>query len=180
MPGFSHRFHRLEQISSGVCDRHGPGGVQAAVILELQLTVEAKEFRRAKRAIGACDGLRFIEQIWKRKREFAHYALHVRERIFWIVRWIISIDRNGADAERGKLFAIPYQTLAYGFDIRTMIADEHHQQSTCAAYIGRGVSPAIRGRQVEIGGLPAEIADGRLRPHWSSPLPCASRRARRR
>src|SRR5258706_10909214 len=69
------RPHRLEQVAAHIRQRGGLRCVQPAVVLKLELRVEAEEFRRAHGAVGLCHFLRFVQQVGKAELAFARNAL---------------------------------------------------------------------------------------------------------
>jgi hypothetical protein len=74
--GFSDHPHRFDQLASGIrwC-RQATAGIEAAAVLEFEVSVETEEVRRANGAIGTRDALRRVVEVGKRKIELPGYAL---------------------------------------------------------------------------------------------------------
>lgn len=126
--------------------------------MQFKAGVVPKKIRSADGPIGACDGLRFVIQIRKRKIEFCSPAAHLFGRVIGIGCDIVTHNGHGADTILGQLPAVADQTMDDGLDIRTMVADEHHQQAVGTTATGQCMLFARRVRQVEIDGGKAEIA----------------------
>src|SRR5216683_930045 len=71
-------------------------------------------------------------------------------------------DGYGADAVTGKLLAVAHDALAHRFDVRTVIADEHDEQSVPTTARRQVVARAVSAGEIEVRRFRTETRDRRL------------------
>src|SRR5437762_7193165 len=101
-PGTRDLDHRIEELARSVGFGGAPGVVDAASVLQAQSSIEAKEIRRAHRAVIARRLLALVPQVWKRKAQVRGERLHVVERVLRVVGGVVAADRHRADAAAGE------------------------------------------------------------------------------
>ena len=69
-------------------------------------------------------------------------------------------DGYGADAVTGKLLAVAHDALAHRLDVRTVIADEHDEQSVRTAARPQVAAHAVGAGEIEVRGFRTETGEG--------------------
>ena len=137
-----------------------PALIKLAAIDEFQIFIEEENIRRAGGAISLRDGLRFVVKIRKRVAGGFDFLFHFFRAVVGIIFRVIGIDGDNANSFRLVIAPELREFGANVFHIRTMIADEHHEQRGSIFEIVARNNIPIRVRQFEIGRCRAERQHG--------------------
>lgn len=136
--------------------------VKPSPVLETHALVVTEEVRCTNRAIGFCDFLRFVEQVGKREIELIGNPLHVCKAVFRVFGRVIGHDGDTADAQGFQFSGVANQAVLNGFDIGTVVADEHDEKAMGSPAILQCPDPAIDPGKRKTWGWRTEIAEGRM------------------
>ena len=96
------------------------------------------------------------EKTKKRGRAIVEGGKGTATRTVGLLGGIVRVDRDDADAECMQFRGIGGEPIADGLYVRTVVADEHHQQAVRAARAVQSVHRAIGAGQREVRGVHAE------------------------
>ena len=77
-------------------------------------------------------------------------GFHMLGSVLGVFCGVIGRDGDNADPRSLHLARIADDAVDDRLNIRTMIADEHHQSAARTSHISQAIDPTIRGRQCEI------------------------------
>src|SRR5439155_276551 len=121
-------IERLGQLAARHLLRPLPVVVDAAVVGEPSLAVEHVDVRRAHRPEGARHVLRLVDQVREAVGLLAPAPEELGRPVVGIVGRVVGTDADELHAARRILAVEGDDTILYRLHVRTVVADEHHDQ----------------------------------------------------